>query len=377
MAAEYSRELSAKVHAGASRFARMGFKLGGPTCYGLRRQLVDEKRQPKAILKNGDRKYLVTDHVRLDPGTADETKIVRWIFDQFLRQRSETAISRELNRLAVPTSTGRPWNRSLIGRILRNENYIGNILYNRRSFKLRDERQYNPPELWIRSEGCVEAVVAQDIFQRAGNVIEERRVELSEEEMLARLRKTLMKRRKLSPAIINETVGLPCVATYANHFGSLRNVYRLIGYTSKRDCEYLDSRKTWTELNATLSSQISDAFGKTVENLHLDSASESLLVNGNVRIYFRVARWTPGKRANHLPLWSIQRRKRSPAGWIVAIRLAERNAGLLDYLLLPPTIPESLIRFSEKARARRGIERFERFHATRMCGKRRRRSRLD
>jgi len=30
MAAEFSRELSAKVHAGASRLARLGFKMGGP-----------------------------------------------------------------------------------------------------------------------------------------------------------------------------------------------------------------------------------------------------------------------------------------------------------------------------------------------------------
>src|SRR6185312_4754397 len=33
MAAEYSRELSAKVHAGASRFARLGFRLGGQAGY--------------------------------------------------------------------------------------------------------------------------------------------------------------------------------------------------------------------------------------------------------------------------------------------------------------------------------------------------------
>ncbi|WP_249128697.1 MULTISPECIES: recombinase family protein [unclassified Bradyrhizobium] len=36
MAAEYSRELSVKVHAGASRFVRMGFRSGGSTGYALR-----------------------------------------------------------------------------------------------------------------------------------------------------------------------------------------------------------------------------------------------------------------------------------------------------------------------------------------------------
>ena len=57
MAAEYSRELSVKVHAGACRMARMGFKSGGPTPYALQRVLVDEKSQLKEILKKGDRKY--------------------------------------------------------------------------------------------------------------------------------------------------------------------------------------------------------------------------------------------------------------------------------------------------------------------------------
>jgi hypothetical protein len=87
-------------------------------------------------------------------------------------------------------------------------------------------------------------------------------------------------------------------------------------------------------------------------------------VNGNVGICFRVARWCPGKRESHSPHWSIRCRSRSPAGWIVAIRLAERNTGVLDYLLLPTIkIAGPLIRFSEKARATRGIGRFERFDA--------------
>jgi hypothetical protein len=85
-------------------------------------------------------------------------------------------------------------------------------------------------------------------------------------------------------------------------------------------------------------------------------------VNGAIGICFRVARWCAGKQENHASHWSIQCRGRFPAGWIVAIRLAERNAGLLDYLLLPTTeIAGPLIRFSEKARAPRGIERFEKF----------------
>jgi hypothetical protein len=210
----------------------------------------------------------------------------------------------------------------------------------------------------------VEAIVDPDLFLRARKIIADRRVDLSEEEMLARLRRTLMKTGKLSPAIINDTVGLPCVATYRYHFGSLRNVYRLIGYKSKRNCEYIDSRKGWTDLNTRLATQVADAIKKAGERFTLHGSTDCLLVNGVIGIRFRVARWCAGKQENHSPHWSIQCRERFPIGWIVAIRLAERNAGLLDYLLLPTTeIAGPLIRFSEKARAPRGIERFEKFDA--------------
>jgi DNA invertase Pin-like site-specific DNA recombinase len=61
MAGEYSRELSAKVFAGQCRLIRLGFRQGGPAGYGLRRQLVDEHRQPKAILRRSEQKSLQTD----------------------------------------------------------------------------------------------------------------------------------------------------------------------------------------------------------------------------------------------------------------------------------------------------------------------------
>ena len=101
MAAEYSRELSAKTHAGASRLARLGFKMGGPVCHDLERLVVDEKSQQKGILKPGKYKNLISDHVRVRPGTADERAAIRWIFEEFVRGRSQADIIRELNRRGV------------------------------------------------------------------------------------------------------------------------------------------------------------------------------------------------------------------------------------------------------------------------------------
>src|SRR5207253_1672658 len=56
MAAEFSRELSAKVYAGQSRLVRLGFRHGSPLGYGLSRELVDEHQQSKGRLKRGELK---------------------------------------------------------------------------------------------------------------------------------------------------------------------------------------------------------------------------------------------------------------------------------------------------------------------------------
>src|SRR5258706_511055 len=87
---------------------------------------------------------------------------------------------------------------------------------------------------------------------------------------------------------------------------------------------------------------------------------DCLLVDSKVGISFRVARWWPGKKPSHSPRWAIQRRKHLPTGWVVAVRLAESNKAVLDYLLLPTVhLAGSVIRFTEKARSRYKACRFK------------------
>ena len=80
MAAEYSRELSAKVFAGQSRLTELGFRQGGMAGYGLRRLLVDKEGTPKLTLKPGERKSVAIDRVVLIPGPSHEIEVVNEIF---------------------------------------------------------------------------------------------------------------------------------------------------------------------------------------------------------------------------------------------------------------------------------------------------------
>jgi DNA invertase Pin-like site-specific DNA recombinase len=364
MAAEYSRELSAKVHAGACRYARLGFKAGGVVGYGLRRQLVDENSKPTAILKSGQHKYLSTQHVRVCPGSADEVATVRWIFEMFLQQKSQEDIARELNCKKKATNTGRPWNRGIVGRILRNEAYIGNLIYNRRSFRLREKYTYNPPDLWIRSEGCVEAIIDQDLFLRAQKIIERHSVRISEEEMLKRLRKVLMKKGALSASIIDATSLLPSAGTYLRHFGSLRDVYRLIDYNAARHRQCLEACRTQLDIKVKYGALLREAFDKARSHVIFDPSIQRLRVNGAHNIDCRIAHWQKPRSENDAPRWGLWCRGRLAASWTVAVRLSENNREILDYLLLRTEKCEACyLKFSEKARNDHRIERFETFEA--------------
>lgn len=360
MAAEYSRDLSTKVHAGACRFARMGFTPGGPSIYGLHRILVDENLEPKGIvLKRGERKYLTTDHVRFGPGTDEEVAVVKWIFNEFLKVKSELAIARKLNKAGIPTGTGGLWDGTAIGRLLRDERYIGNLLYNRSSHKLGTKLGPNPPDVWIRTEGCIEPIVHWEVFLKARQIIRQRRTSLSSEQMLSGLRRTLAKKGRLGPTIIDEAPGLPSWTVYHRRFGSLRNAYRLIGYAGGRNCDYIDSRKAWEALRAKLASDIASEVERMGGRILIGSSSGCMHVEGSASVVVRIARCF--RTEGGCSKWSIQRQTRHPLplGWIAAIRLAEDNKSVLDYVLLPVTGEErQQTRFSEKVRTKRAIERF-------------------
>src|SRR4051812_21806670 len=161
-------------------------------------------------------------------------------------------IARQLNRGNIANHHGRPWTYIMVHSILRNENYIGNLVYNRTSRRLGQTQVNNPDQLWIRSLGVVPPVIDQDLFARAQKIMAERYISIPEDQMLRRLRLTLARKGKLTTRIIKNAPGLPSVACYIKRFGSLRQAYALIGYQGSRDCEWFDVRDHWSEVLSKL-----------------------------------------------------------------------------------------------------------------------------
>jgi site-specific DNA recombinase len=106
-----------------------------------------------------------------------EAVVVRRIFDDYVAGGHSTReITRRLNADGVATPTGKRavWGTSTVGRLLRNEAYVGRVYYNRTecvpdSRPGRPKRQVpRPREDWIAIP--VAAIVTDDIFEAAGNV---------------------------------------------------------------------------------------------------------------------------------------------------------------------------------------------------------------
>jgi DNA invertase Pin-like site-specific DNA recombinase len=351
MAAEYSRELSVKVHAGQSRIAGLGYRVGGPLTFGLRRELIDEDQLSKGRLAKGQRKSLQTDRVRLQPGSDDEAATVRCIFHQFAIERKTGAeIARRLNRACIDNQHGRPWTDNMVHSLLKNENYVGNIVFNRTSRRLGQKRVKNPQHLWIRSAPTIAPIVDKTLFARAQKLLEDRYIALPEEQMLARLRIALAKKGTLNGHLIDKTPGLPSAASYVRHFGSLRKAYALIGYKSSRDCKWIDDRGYWSGVLLQHAAQIAKTLCTEVD---ADDNSVGLAKDGIRRVSFLVARHLKLMSAKHaVEQWRVRRRQ-SLAGMLVVLRLDEANETIRDYLLLPPQT-ETRLRFdlSDKSLAR-------------------------
>src|SRR6266571_6020227 len=236
MAGEYSRELSVKVFTGQCRLIELGFRQGGPAGYGLRRNLVDQAGAPKGELTRGEHKSIQTDRVVLMPGPSEEINTIRWIYRAFVEEgKLEREIADLLNERGLVTDLGRPWTRGTVHQVLINEKYIGNNVWNRRSFKLKRKRVRNSPDMWIRANGVFAAVVDEELFEAAQAIIRTRSCRLSNDEMLDILRRLLEQHGYLSGLIIDEAERTPSSSAYQSRFGSLLRAYELVGFTPDRN----------------------------------------------------------------------------------------------------------------------------------------------
>ena len=334
MAGEYSRELSAKVFAGQSRLIEKGFRQGGSAGFGLRRMLIDESGAHKGVLKSGEQKSLQTDRVILVPGPDHEVGIVNRIFRAFVNEGlNETQITDRLNAEGVSTDLGRKWSRGTIHSLLTNEKYIGNNIYNRTSFKLKQSRVLNSPDIWVRANGAFEAIVPSDLFHMAQGILRERARRYSDDHMLSRLKQLYAKFGYLSGLIIDEHEDAPSSGAYAQRFGSLLRAYKLVGFEPDRDYRYIDINRRLRALHPTIVvdcvAQIESLGGQAEP----DPISQLVRVNNEFSVSLSIARHR--ETASGSARWLIRFDTNLRPDLTIGIRMNRENDAPLDYYLMP------------------------------------------
>lgn len=246
---------------------------------------------------------------------------------------NEREIATVLNGKGVLTHLGRPWTRATVHELLTNEKYIGNNVYNRNSFKLKQKRVANPPDMWIRGDGAFTPIVEPAVFQAVRTIIQERNRRFTDPEMLERLAALLNSTGWLSGLVIDEQENMPSSAAYRSRFGTLVRAYRLVGYSPGRDYEYVEINRVLRALHPKVIAETIAGIERIGGTVRTDPTTDLLSVNDELTASVVISR--SFQTAGGTLRWKIRIDAGLRPDVTVALRMDSSNRDVLDYYLLP------------------------------------------
>ena len=235
MAGEYSRELGERIRAGKLRHAPEGFFVGGNLPYGVRSQLVDAQGRALGPDRLSQRKNLREERSIFVWGPPEEIRTIRTIFRWFVDDHlTLVGIARRLNAVGLKPRRAPTWSSSTVRFVLTNEMAVGVFVYGKTSVRLKGRRSGVAPADWIRVR-VFKPMVSRSLFDQAQERLQKRwgRNTFLPDEMLAALARLLKEEGRLTTWLVKESRITPSVASYRNHFGSLEEAMRLIGYSRR------------------------------------------------------------------------------------------------------------------------------------------------
>ena len=228
MAAEYSRELSAKVRSAQRHYASQGYWMHGTPGYGLARQSVPDKGPGRPLFRgdyNADRKG----RTQLAPGDPAQVETIRRMFKMCGEQgRTTGQIARALNDATIPSPSGARWSAERVRAILTNPKYAGELVTWRRTTPLGGTRKTAPNEDWICAPGAAPALVERGLFEEVQARLA-RPPPPCDEQLLAALRPIGEQHGVVSEARL-KALGVAFHRSYRARFGSLQAAFALIGH---------------------------------------------------------------------------------------------------------------------------------------------------
>ena len=168
---QYARDISQKVHASMKTKQKAGEFIGAFASYGYRKSPVDKNK-------------LVVDEYAAG--------VVRRIFRLYIEGYGKIRIAAMLNEegIVCPSEYKKLngdnyrnsnrlestsyWTYSTINRILQNEMYIGNMVQNRKSQRMRGKPKVQDRKDWIVVKGTHEAVIDEETWNKAQDLLRRR-----------------------------------------------------------------------------------------------------------------------------------------------------------------------------------------------------------
>jgi DNA invertase Pin-like site-specific DNA recombinase len=336
MAAEFSRDLGEKVFRGKTRLVRLGFWVGGMPGFGYRRLMISADGKPKQKMKFGEHKSLTLDRVILVHGPQREVECVRKMFQMVLNGRNGcTAIARELNRQGIKCD-GRSWSNTEVRHVLTNPKYAGCNVWNRTSAKLKCKVIRNKQTDWIMKSEAFAPIVDQETFGRVQVTLPTTADQLwSDDEILARLRRLLAKKGRLSEELIKNARGMPAISTLHRHLGSYEQIYKKVGFQYDPQNIFQGQQTGRSHhLRGAIVKQLTDLFPENVEVTHLAGRHRSILrIDDRFNVSLLLCR--AKRRGSGNLHWVVEPNPAEREYITLLCKMAPAHNSILDFYLFP------------------------------------------
>jgi len=186
--------------------------------------------------------------------------------------------------------------------------------------------------MWIRCDSAFTPIIPVEQFKQALAIIESRHTNLSDEELLQRLRSLLARIGELSGILIDESEDMPSSAVYQRRFGGLACAYALIGYTPLRDLRYIEINRAMREYHSGQYSRILEELKNQGANI-CEGQSGLVEINHEFTASLLISRCRETVTGRHR--WLIRLENTLNPDVTIAARLTPNNEDILDYYIFP------------------------------------------
>lgn len=231
MAAEYSRDLSAKVIRAKRGLAERGCWMGGSPPLGIKREVEDPTGERQPYVEGGAWRKRQGFHTRLALGPPEDVELVRLVYRLFLkRDATASNVARQLNSLGHQTRLGKPWTALQVARTLKCQLYRGRMEFGRQTQDLATRvHRPLPREDWLVVEGVVPPIISERMFMAAGRKLVERAPgSTTATAALADIRRVLAQHGDISQRLLDRH-GRWAASTYLRRFGSISRIREILG----------------------------------------------------------------------------------------------------------------------------------------------------